>query len=66
VVTNLQQRYAVTLSQPSFLTTPFVVGQPGVDSDLDALAKAGAIDSNGMPDAAAVSMMTQAGSTHPL
>ncbi|WP_114814477.1 hypothetical protein [Paraburkholderia kururiensis] len=66
VVTNLQQRYAVTLAQPSFLTTPFVVGQPGVDSDLDALAKAGAIDSNGMPDAAAVSMMTQAGSTHPL
>lgn len=66
VVANLQQRYAVTLAQPSFLTTPFVVGQPGVDSDLDALAKAGAIDSNGLPDASAVSLLAQAGSAHPL
>lgn len=66
VVTNLQQRYAVTLSTPAFLTTPFVVGQPGVDGDLDALAKAGAIDSNGMPDAAAVSLLTQAGAAQPL
>ena len=66
MVTNLQQRYAVTLSTPAFLTTPFVVGQPGVDGDLDALAKAGAIDSNGMPDAAAVSLLTQAGAAQPL
>ncbi|MDQ7977924.1 hypothetical protein QYH69_11800 [Paraburkholderia sp. SARCC-3016] len=66
VVTNLQQRYAVTLAAPAFLTTPFVVGQPGVDSDLDALATAGAIDANGMPDPAAVSLLTTAGSSRPL
>ncbi|RKU05062.1 hypothetical protein C7H84_02645 [Burkholderia sp. Nafp2/4-1b] len=66
VVTNLQQRYSVTLSTPAFLTTPFVVGQPGVDGDLDALAKAGAIGSNGTPDPAAVSLLTQAGAAHPL
>jgi hypothetical protein len=66
VVTNLQQHYSLTLSVPSFLTTPFVVGQQGVDSDLDALAKAGAIDANGLPDPAAVSLMTSAGLAHPL
>jgi len=66
VVTNLQQRYALTLTVPAFLTTSFVVGQPGVDSDLTALAHAGAIDANGMPDPAAVSLMTTAGSSHPL
>ncbi|ACC75660.1 hypothetical protein PPMP20_16430 [Paraburkholderia phymatum] len=66
VVTNLQQHYALTLAVPAFLSTPFTVGQAGVDSDLDALAKAGAIDSNGMPDPAAVSLMTQAGLAHPL
>jgi hypothetical protein len=66
VVTNLQQRYAVTLATPAFLTTPFVVGQPGVDADLGTLAKAGAIDSNGMPDPVAVSLLTQAGAVHPL
>lgn len=66
VVTNLQQRYAVTLAAPAFLTTPFVVGQPGVDSDLDALATAGAIDANGMPDATAVSLLTTAGRANPL
>jgi hypothetical protein len=61
VVANLQQRYTLTLSAPSFLTTPFTAGQPGVDSDLDALEKAGAIDSNGQPDPAAVSLMITAG-----
>ncbi|EDT43992.1 hypothetical protein [Burkholderia ambifaria] len=66
VVTNLQQRYSVTLAAPAFLTTPFVVGQPGVDADLGMLAKAGAIDSNGMPDPVAVSLLTQAGAAHPL
>ncbi|WP_109482592.1 hypothetical protein [Paraburkholderia sp. C35] len=66
VVTNLQQHYAVTLSVPAFLTTPFVVGQTGVDSDLEALAKAGAIDSSGLPDAAAIALMTQAGGANPL
>jgi len=66
VVTNLQQRYAITLTTPAFLTTSFVVGQPGVDSDLGALAKAGAIDSNGLPDPVAVSLLMQAGAAHPL
>ncbi|MPW20557.1 hypothetical protein GCT13_27665 [Paraburkholderia sp. CNPSo 3157] len=65
VVTNLQQHYAVTLTVPAFLSTPFVVGQAGVDSDLDLLAKAGAIDANGMPDPAAVSLMSTAGQAHP-
>ncbi|MGS0891387.1 hypothetical protein ACVBGC_02315 [Burkholderia stagnalis] len=66
VATNLQQRYAVALSTPAFLSTPFVVGQTGVDSDLDALAKAGAIDADGMPDPAAVSLLAQAGAAQPL
>ncbi|MFK4448446.1 hypothetical protein ABH944_008502 [Caballeronia udeis] len=65
-VTNLQQRYALTLTAPAFLTTPFVVGQAGVDSDLGALAAAGAIDANGMPDPAAVSLFSSAGLAHPL
>lgn len=66
VVTNLQQHYAVALTVPAFLTTPFVVGQAGVDSDLDALAKAGAIDANGMHAPSAVSLMSTAGQAHPL
>jgi hypothetical protein len=66
VVTNLQQRYAVALTVPAFLTTPFIVGQAGVDSDLVALAAAGAIDANGVPDPAAVSLLTAAGQAHPL
>jgi hypothetical protein len=66
VVTNLQQRYAVTLTVPAFLTTAFVVGQTGVDSDLVALATAGAIDANGMPDPVAVSLLSAAGLAHPL
>ena len=66
VVTNLQQQYKLTLSVPIFLTTSFAVGQPGVDSDLIALANAGAIDANGMPDAQAVALLSQAGAAHSL
>jgi hypothetical protein len=66
VVTNLQQRYAVPLTAPAFLTTPFIVGQARVGSDLGALATAGAIDVNGMPDPAAVSLLSAAGLAHPL
>ncbi|MFM0668884.1 hypothetical protein [Paraburkholderia sediminicola] len=66
VVTTLQQRYAVTLTAPAFLTTPFMVGQAGVDSDLDALAAAGAIGTNGMPDQSAVSLLSAEGLAHPL
>lgn len=66
VVANLQQRYSLTLSTPAFLTTPFNVGQAGVDSDLVALAAAGAIDANGMPDPAAVSLVTSSGLANPL
>jgi hypothetical protein len=65
VVTNLQQRYAVTLTAPAFLTTPFIAGQAGVDSDHGAQATAGAIDANGMPDPAAVSLLSAAGLAHP-
>jgi hypothetical protein len=66
VVTSLQSAYSLTLAAPAFLTTPFVVGQPGVDSDLTALQKAGALDSNGMPGSAAVSLVSAAGQAHPL
>jgi hypothetical protein len=66
VGTNLQQHYAVTLTVPAFLTTSFTIGQAGVDSDLAALAAAGAIDANGMPDQVAVSLLSAAGLTHTL
>jgi len=66
VVANLQQHYAVTLSTPAFLTTPFVVGQGGVDTDLGMLATAGVIDANGLPDPAAVSLLAAAGQAHPV
>lgn len=62
----LDQRFALTLAVPSFLTTPFAVGQPGVDTDLTALAHAGAIDSNGEPDPVATALMATAGTQHPL
>jgi hypothetical protein len=66
VVENLQQKYGVTLSNPSFLTTAFTVGQPGEDSDLEALLARGAIDTNGEPDAAAVALMASTGAAHPI
>ena len=66
VVTNLQQHYTVTLTVPAFLTTAFTVGQAGVDSDLGILTAAGAIDANGLPDPAAVSLLSAAGAAHPL
>ena len=66
VVQNLQQKYGVTLSTPNFLTTLFTVGQPGVDSDLEALLARGAIDANGEPDAAAVALMATIGAAHPI
>jgi len=66
VVQNLQQKYGVTLSTPGFLTAAFAVGQPGEDSDLEALFARGAIDTNGEPDAAAVTLIVSAGAAHPL
>jgi hypothetical protein len=66
VVANLQQQYSLTLSAPAFLTTVFTVGQPGVDSDLVALQKAGAIDAIGQPDPTASSLMANAGAAQPL
>ncbi len=66
VVQNLQQKFGVTLSTPSFLTTAFTVGQPGVDSDLEALLARGAIDSNGEPDASAVTLMATTGAANPI
>ena len=66
VVQNLQQTYSVTLSAPNFLTTAFAVGQSGEDSDLEALLARGAIDTNGEPDAAAVTLMATTGAAHPI
>jgi hypothetical protein len=66
VVASLQLRYSVSLLVSSFLTTSFVVGQPGVDSDLTALLAAGAIDANGEPDSAAVTLMATSGAAHPI
>lgn len=66
VATSVQQRYQVTLTVPAFLTTPFAVGQPGVDSDLTALANAGVVDASGAPSQAAVSLLSQAGAANPL
>jgi hypothetical protein len=66
VVKGLQQTYAFTLTIPNFLTTPFAVGQPGVDSDLEALLAHGAIDANGEPAAAAVALMEKTGAAHPI
>ncbi|WNC92555.1 hypothetical protein RI103_30335 [Paraburkholderia sp. FT54] len=66
VVQSLQQTYGVALSTPSFLNTAFAVGQPGEDSDLEALLARGAIDPNGEPDAAAVALMATAGAAHPI
>ncbi|RQH06442.1 hypothetical protein [Paraburkholderia dinghuensis] len=66
VVQNLQQKYGVTLSTPSFLITAFTVGQAGEDSDLETLLAHGAIDSNGEPDAAAVTLMATMGAANPI
>jgi hypothetical protein len=63
---NLQQTYGVTLSAPNFLTTAFAAGQPGEDSDLEALLARGVIDANGEPDAAAVALMARTGAAHPI
>ncbi|WP_341316280.1 hypothetical protein WN982_33350 [Paraburkholderia sp. IMGN_8] len=66
VVQNLQQKYGLTLTTPNFLTASFAVGQPGVDSDLEALRAKGAIDANGQPDLAAITLMTTTGAAHPI
>jgi len=66
VVQNLQETYAVTLSTPSFLITPFAVGQPGVDSDLQLLLTRGAIDANGDPSGSAAALMATMGAAHPI
>lgn len=66
VFQNLQQTDGVTLSTVNFLTTSFAVGQPGEDSDLEALLARGVIDADGEPDAAAVALMATTGAAHPL
>jgi hypothetical protein len=66
VVQNLQQKYGVTLSAPSFLTTAFTVGQPGEDADLEALLAHGAVDANGEPDPAAVTLIASMGAAQPI
>jgi hypothetical protein len=66
VVQNLQQKYGVTLSAPSFLTATFTVGQAGEDADLEALFARGAIDANGEPDPAAVTFIASMGAAQPI
>jgi hypothetical protein len=66
VVQSLQQTFSVTLATPNFLTISFAVGQPGEDTDLEALLARGAIDANGEPDAAAVALMATMGTAHPI
>jgi hypothetical protein len=66
VVQNLQKKYGLTLTTPNFLTSSFAVGQPGVDSDLEALRASGAIDANGEPDPAAITLMATTGAAHPI
>ena len=66
VVQNLQQKYGVTLSAPSFLTTAFTVGEAGEDADLEALLAGGAIDANGEADPAAVTLMASMGAAQPI
>jgi hypothetical protein len=66
VVQIFQQAYGLTLSAPNFLITPFVVGQPGVDRDLQMLASRGVVDADGEPDPAAVALMTTTGAAHPI
>ncbi|CAG4893353.1 carboxypeptidase-like regulatory domain-containing protein [Paraburkholderia gardini] len=65
VVSSLQQRFALTLSVPDFLTTPFVPDNEGLDHDLDALQAAGAIDDGGA-QSATLSFVTAAGAAQPL
>jgi hypothetical protein len=66
VVQIFQQSYGVTLSAPDFLITPFAVGQPGVDRDLQTLTARGVIDADGEPDPAAVALVTMTGAAHPI
>jgi hypothetical protein len=66
VVQIFQQAYGLTLSVPNFLITPFAVGQPGVDNDLQRLAARGVIDADGEPDPAAVALMAATGAMHPI
>lgn len=66
VVQIFQQSYGITLSAPNFLITPFAVGQPGVDRDLQTLTARGVIDADGEPDPAAVALMTMSGAAHPI
>lgn len=56
----------VALTAQAFLTMPFMVAQARVDSDLGALAAAGAIAAGGMPDTAAMSLLSVAGLAHAL
>ena len=61
VVQILEQTYGISLSTTSFLTASFTPGQPGIDSELDALQAAGAINSDGSPSATLLATVTAAG-----
>ncbi|WP_454873204.1 carboxypeptidase regulatory-like domain-containing protein [Paraburkholderia xenovorans] len=62
----LKTMYGITLSSSSFLTVSFTPGQPGADSDLDALLAAGAITSDGQPVASLAAAAVSAGAASPL
>jgi hypothetical protein len=66
VVQSLQQTFGITLAAANFLTTSFAVGQPGEDSDLEALLGQRAIDADGDPDATTVTLVATAGAAHPI
>jgi hypothetical protein len=66
VFDNLPRRYALTLTTPAILTTPFIVWQASVDKDLGALWTAGVIDAYGMQNPAAASLLLAAGLAYPL
>jgi hypothetical protein len=59
----LSQQYGVSLATNSFLTASFTPGQPGLDSNLDALQSAGAINSDGTPSSSLLAAVVAAGSS---
>jgi hypothetical protein len=63
VAAIIKTQYGITLTSSSFLTTPFVPGQPGLDADLDALQTAGAITSTGQPAASLTTTVQSAGTS---
>jgi hypothetical protein len=66
VATIIKKTYGITLTANDFLTVSFTPGQPGTDADLNALAAAGAISSNGQPAASLAAAVLAAGQASPI